>query len=120
MTRVKKAVKSRQRRKKIIKMAKGYRGARGNLLKQASEAVDRALKYAYRGRKQRKRDFRKLWIQRINAAARLHGLNYSRFINGLKKAQVQVDRKVLAGLAYSDPEAFSQFATIAKEALAQN
>ncbi|MCX7823774.1 MAG: 50S ribosomal protein L20 [Syntrophobacterales bacterium] len=120
MTRVKKAVKSRRRRKEIIKMAKGYRGARGNLLKQASEAVDRALKYAYKGRKQKKRDFRKLWIQRINAAARLSGLTYARLINGLKKAKVEIDRKVLAGLAYSDPEAFSKLVNVAKEALDQS
>jgi len=120
MTRVKKAVKSRRRRKEIIKMAKGYRGARGRLWEQASEAVDRALKYAYKGRKQKKRDFRKLWIQRINAAARLNGLSYSKLISGLKKAQVVIDRKVLAGLAYNDPEAFARIAERAKEALAQS
>ncbi len=117
MARVKKAVKSRRRRKKILKMAKGYRGARGHLLRQASEAVDRALKYAYRDRRRKKREFRKLWIQRINAAARLNGLTYSKFIEGLKKAKVALDRKVLAGLAYSDMEAFKRLVNIAKEAL---
>ncbi len=117
MPRVKKAVKSRRRRKKILKMAKGYRGARGKLLRQASESVVRAFKYAYRDRRRKKRDFRRLWIQRINAAARQHGLSYSRFIHGLKKADVAMDRKVLAGLAVNDPEAFAQLANIAKEAL---
>ncbi len=117
MPRVKKAVKSRRRRKKILKMAKGYRGARGKLLRQASESVVRALKYAYRDRRRKKRDFRRLWIQRINAAARQHGLSYSRFIHGLKKADIAMDRKVLAGLAVNDPEAFAQLANIAKEVL---
>lgn len=116
MPRVKKAVKSRQRRKKILSMAKGYRGGRGTLLRSASETVDRALKFAYRDRRVRKRTFRSLWIMRINAAAREHGLSYSRFITGLKKANVTMDRKVLAGLAVSDPAAFARLAQIAKEA----
>ncbi len=116
MPRVKKAVKSRERRKKILKMAKGYRGGRGTLLRTASETVDRALKFAYRDRKTRKRNFRSLWIMRINAAAREHGLSYSRFISGLTKANVAMDRKVLAGLAISDPAAFAKLAQIAKEA----
>lgn len=116
MPRVKKAVKSRKRRKKTIDLAKGYRGGRGTLLRTTLETVDRALKFAYRDRKVRKRDFRSLWIMRINAAARLHGLSYSRFINGLKKAQVELDRKALAALAVSDPEAFGKLAQIAKEA----
>lgn len=116
MSRVKKAVKSRERRKKILKMAKGYRGGRGTLLRTASETVDRALKFAYRDRKVRKRTFRSLWIMRINAAVREHDLSYSRFINGLKKANVTMDRKVLAGLALSDPVAFAKLAQIAKEA----
>jgi len=116
MPRVKKSVKSRQRRKKILSAAKGYRGGRGTLLRTASETVDRALKFAYRDRRTKKRTFRSLWIMRINAAARQHGLSYSRFIDGLKKANVELDRKVLAGLALSDPEAFARLAEIAKQA----
>jgi len=116
MPRVKKSVKSRQRRKKILSAAKGYRGGRGTLLRTASETVDRALKFAYRDRRTKKRTFRSLWIMRINAAARQHGLSYSRFIDGLKKANVELDRKVLAGLAVSDPEAFARLAEIAKQA----
>jgi len=116
MPRVKKAVKSRQRRKNTINMAKGYRGGRGVLLRTTTETVERALKFAYRDRKVRKRDFRSLWIMRINAAARLHGLSYSRFMNGLKKADVGLDRKALAALAVSDPEAFAKLVQIAKEA----
>lgn len=116
MPRVKKAVKSRQRRKKILDMAKGYRGGRGKLLRSASETVERALKFAYRDRKVRKRSFRSLWIMRINAAARQHDLSYSKFMNGLKKANVTMDRKVLAGLAMSDPTAFAHLVQIAKEA----
>lgn len=116
MPRVKKSVKSRQRRKKILAAAKGYRGGRGKLIRTASETVDRALKFAYRDRKARKRSFRSLWIMRINAAARQHGLSYSRLINGLKKAEVDLDRKVLAGLAVSDPQAFARLAEIAKQA----
>jgi len=116
MPRVKKAVKSRQRRKNILDRAKGFRGGRGKLLRSASETVDRSLKFAYRDRKVRKREFRSLWIMRINAAARQHGLSYSRFMNGLKKASVEMDRKVLAGLAATDPKAFEKLAEIAKEA----
>ena len=116
MPRVKKAVKSRQRRKRILNMAKGYRGGRGKLLRTAAETVDRALKFAYRDRKVRKRTFRSLWIIRINAAARLHELSYSRFMNGLKKANVILDRKVLASLAVTDPQSFARLAQIAKEA----
>ena len=116
MPRVKKAVKSRQRRKKILDMAKGYRGGRGKLFRTATETVDRALKFAYRDRKVRKRTFRSLWIMRINAAARLHELSYSRFMNGLKKANIILDRKVLASLAVTDPQAFARLAQIAKEA----
>ncbi|MBW1975821.1 MAG: 50S ribosomal protein L20 [Deltaproteobacteria bacterium] len=117
MPRVKKAVKSRRRRKKILKMAKGYRGARGKLYRQANESVIRGLKYAYRDRRRKKRDFRRLWIQRINAAAREHGMSYSVFIHGLKKANINMDRKVLAGLAMNDPEAFAEIAKVVKEAL---
>jgi len=116
MPRVKKAVKSRARRKKILNMAKGYRGGRGKLLRSASETVARALRFAYRDRKVRKREFRSLWIMRINAAARQHDLSYSKLMNGLKKANVALDRKALAALAIADPQAFSQLAQIAKEA----
>jgi large subunit ribosomal protein L20 len=116
MPRVKKAVKSRKGRKKILDMAKGYRGGRGTLVRTSSETVDRALKFAYRDRKVRKRSFRSLWIMRINAAARLHGISYSRFMNGLQKAQVELDRKALASLAVADPQAFAKLAAIAKEA----
>ncbi|MEJ5348557.1 MAG: 50S ribosomal protein L20 [Desulfosoma sp.] len=116
MPRVKKAVKSRQRRKKILHMAKGYRGGRSKLLRTAKETVQRALVYAYRDRRARKRDFRSLWIMRINAAARQHGMSYSRFMDGLKKADVNLDRKVLASLAVHDPNAFAKLVALAKEA----
>ncbi len=116
MPRVKKAVKSRERRKKILSLAKGYRGGRSRLLRSASETVDRALKFAYRDRKARKRSFRSLWIVRINAAARQHDLSYSVFMNALKKANVTMDRKALANLAMNDPAAFAKLAQIAKEA----
>lgn len=116
MPRVKKAVKSRARRKKILAAAKGFRGGRSVLIRTASETVDRALKFAYRDRKVRKRDFRSLWIMRINAGAREHDLSYSRFMNGLKKANIDLDRKALANLAATNPEAFAELARIAKEA----
>jgi large subunit ribosomal protein L20 len=116
MPRVKKAVKSRERRKKVLSAAKGFRGGRGTLIRTAQETVDRALKFAYRDRKVRKREFRSLWIMRINAAAREHDLSYSRFMNGLKKASITLDRKALANLAISNPEAFAELAKIAKEA----
>lgn len=116
MPRVKKAVKSRERRKKVLVAAKGYRGGRGTLIRTALETVDRALKFAYRDRKVRKREFRSLWIMRINAAAREHDLSYSRFMNGLKKASITLDRKALASLAATNPEAFAELAKIAKEA----
>ena len=116
MPRVNKAVKSRERRKKVLSAAKGYRGGRGTLIRTAQETVDRALKFAYRDRKVRKREFRSLWIMRINAAAREHDLSYSRFMNGLKKASITLDRKALANLAVSNPEAFAELAKIAKEA----
>ena len=116
MPRVNKAVKSRERRKKVLSAAKGYRGGRGTLIRTALETVDRALKFAYRDRKVRKREFRSLWIMRINAAAREHDLSYSRFMNGLKKASITLDRKALANLAVSNPEAFAELAKIAKEA----
>ena len=118
MPRVKGGFKARRRHKKILKMAKGYRGGRSKLFRSAVETVDRALNYAYRDRRVRKRDFRRLWIVRINAAARLHGLSYSRFIAGLTQAKVEVDRKILADIAVNDPAAFGKFADIASAALA--
>lgn len=115
MPRVKKAVKSRERRKKILEQAKGFRGGRRTLIRSASETVDRALRFAYRDRKTRKREFRALWIMRINAAARANGLSYSRFMSGLKKANIDMDRKALAGLAVADPAAFAKLAEMAKQ-----
>lgn len=114
MPRVKRGFKARRRRNKVLKLAKGYRGARSKLFRSATEAVDRALNYAFRDRKVKKRDFRALWITRINAASRLNGLSYSKLIHGLKKASVEIDRKVLADLAVSDPRGFSEIASIAK------
>jgi large subunit ribosomal protein L20 len=108
MPRVKRGNKRKNRRKKILKLAKGYRGARSKLFRTASEAVDRALNYAYRDRRARKREFRGLWVTRINAAARLNGTTYSRLIQGLKNAKVSIDRKILAELAVSDPIGFSK------------
>jgi large subunit ribosomal protein L20 len=98
----------------VLKLAKGYRGARSKLFRSATEAVDRALNYAFRDRRVKKRDFRSLWITRINAASRLNGLSYSRFIFGLKKANVEIDRKVLADIAVSDPKGFTEIASLAK------
>ena len=115
MPRVKRGVAAHRRRKRILKRAKGYRGTRSKLHGVAREAVERAGAYAYRDRKQRKRDFRALWIARINAAAREHGLSYSRMISGLKGAGVEVDRKILAQFAMSDPKAFAQLAEVAKQ-----
>ena len=114
MPRVKRGVAARRRKNRILKQAKGYRGGRGNLLKSAREAVERGWKYAYRDRKQRKRQFRSLWIARINAAAREHDLSYSTFMHGLKQAGVELDRKVLAELAVRDPKAFGSLAELAK------
>ena len=108
---------AKQRRKKILKRAKGFVGGRGNQYVAAKEAVDRALAYAYRDRRNKKRDFRRLWITRINAAARINGLSYSHFINGLKKAEIEVDRKMLADLAVHDAGAFAKLAEAAKTAL---
>ncbi|OGJ86600.1 MAG: 50S ribosomal protein L20 [Candidatus Raymondbacteria bacterium RifOxyA12_full_50_37] len=115
MPRVKKSVPSRARRKKIIKKAKGYYGMRKNTFKLAKEAVERAMRYSYRDRRRRKRDFRSLWIVRINAAAKLFGLSYSRFISGLQKAGISLNRKVLADLAVSDKKAFEQLAALVKQ-----
>ena len=110
MARVTNAPQSRRRRKKILKAAKGYRGGRSRLLKAATVAVMRSRQYAYRDRKKRKGDFRRLWIIRINAATREHGLSYSTFITGLKKAGISLDRKILAEMAVSDPQGFSELA----------
>jgi large subunit ribosomal protein L20 len=115
--RVKRGFKARRRRKKVLKLAKGYRGGRSKLFRTAADAVDKALMYAYRDRRVRKRDFRKLWIARINAAARMNNLSYSKFIHGLKLAGVELDRKVLAELAISDPMGFTQIASLASEQL---
>jgi large subunit ribosomal protein L20 len=118
MPRVKRAVTGKKKRRKILKMAKGFFGARSRLIRTATEAVERSMKYAFGDRRVRKRDFRKLWIVRINAAARLNDIAYSRLINGMKKAHIEIDRKVLADLAVHDARAFSQIVTIAKESLA--
>ena len=117
MPRTKHSVASHKRKKKILKQAKGYVGGRGNLYRTAREAVDRALSYAYRDRRARKRDFRKLWIARINAAARMNGLSYSRFINGLKKSDIEINRKLLSEIAVNDADGFAKLAEIAKESL---
>lgn len=118
MPRVKRGVASRARRKKVLKAAKGYYGARSRTFKVAKQAVIRAGQYAYRDRRQRKRQFRALWIVRINAEARLHGLSYSRLMAGLKKASIEVDRKVLADLALNEKETFAALAARARDALA--
>ncbi len=118
MSRVKRGVVAAKGRKRILKLAKGYYGARSKLVRTAKEAVDKAGVYAYIGRKQRKREFRRLWIARINAACRQQGLSYSRFIAGLKSAGVEMDRKVIAELAVSDPTAFTELVKKAKEAVA--
>lgn len=114
MARVKGGVTARKRHKKVLKQAKGYYGAKSKLYRPANQAVMKSLNYAYSGRKQRKRDFRKLWISRINAAARLNGMNYSTFISGLKKANIEVNRKVLSEMAIHDPEGFTKLVEIAK------
>ena len=107
MSRVKRGFKARRRRNKVLKLAKGFRGARSKLFRSATEAVDRALNYAYRDRRVRKRDFRALWIARINAASRDNGLSYSRLIHGMKQAEIAIDRKILAQLAVTDPNGFT-------------
>ena len=112
MPRVKRGFKARRRRNKVLKAAKGYRGGLSKQFRTASVAVDRAGMYAYRDRRNRKREFRKLWIIRINAAARENGLSYSRLISGLQKAGVSLDRKILADIAVRDPAAFSQLASM--------
>ena len=114
MPRVKRGFKARRRRNKVLKEAKGYRGGHGKLFKTASTSVDRAGMYAYRDRRARKRDFRKLWIIRINAAARENGVSYSRLIGGLQDAGIDLDRKVLADMAVNDPTAFSEVVQMVK------
>ncbi|OQY52948.1 MAG: 50S ribosomal protein L20 [Desulfobacteraceae bacterium 4572_89] len=109
--RVTRGFKARRRRNKVLKLAKGFRGGRSKLFRTAADAVDKALMYAYRDRRVRKRDFRKLWIVRINAGARMNSLSYSKFMNGLKLAGCELDRKVLADLAVCDPSGFSQLAS---------
>jgi len=117
MPRTKHGVPSKSRKKKVLKRAKGYFGSRHTLYRPAREAVNRALVYAYRDRRARKRDFRKLWIVRINAAARLNGLSYNCFIDGLRKSNIEINRKVLAELAINDATGFARLAEIVKESL---
>ena len=112
--RVKRSIHARKKRRSVLKLAKGYFGARSRLYRTATEAVERAMKYSYRDRRVRKRDFRKLWIARINDAARMNGITYSRLISGIKNAGVDLDRKMLAELAVNDPGAFSKIVGIAK------
>lgn len=117
MTRVKRSVRTKARHKKILKLARGYFGNKSKLFKVANQAVMKSLSYAYRDRRNKKREFRKLWITRINAAARLNGLSYSRFMNGLHRAQISLDRKVLADIAVQDPTGFAALCLKAKAAL---
>jgi large subunit ribosomal protein L20 len=120
MVRVKTGVATHKRRKKVLRAARGFRGGRSKLFRTAKETLLRAGAFAYRDRRQRKRQFRKLWIQRINAAARSHGMIYSHFINGLNKAGVKIDRKMLADMAVTDPASFQQLVEKAQAALSQN
>ena len=117
MARVKRGVTAHAKHKKVLKAAKGFYGRRKNTIRIAKQAVEKSLQYAYRDRKNRKRSFRALWIQRINAGVREHGLTYSQFINGIKKAGIEIDRKVLAELAGQEPAAFAQLCRQAQEAL---
>ena len=117
MARVKGAMMTRKRRKKILKLSKGYFGAKSKLFRTANEAVMKSLRYAYIGRKHKKRDFRRLWITRISAATQANGMNYSTFMNGLKKAGVDINRKMLAEMAVNDKAAFTQLTETAKKAL---
>ena len=118
MSRATNNVAARARHNKVLKGAKGYRGGKSRLYKTAKEAVERSMVYAFRDRKAKKRDYRKLWIMRINAAARLHGMSYSTFIHGLKASHIDIDRKVLADLAVKDAEGFAKLAAAAKQAAA--
>ena len=115
MARVKRGVSTRKRHNKVLKAAKGYYGSKSKLFKTANQAVMKSLNYSYVGRKLRKRDFRKLWIARINAAARQNGMSYSKFINGLKKSNIEVNRKMLSEMAIHDSEGFAKLVAIAKE-----
>jgi large subunit ribosomal protein L20 len=115
VARVKRAVNAQKKRRETLELASGYRGQRSRLYRKAKEQVSHSLGYAYRDRRARKGEFRKLWIQRINAAARANGITYNRFIQGLREAGVEVDRKILADLAVNDPGAFAQLVTLAKE-----
>ena len=117
MARVKGAMSTRKRHKKILKLAKGYRGAKSKLYRVANQAVMKSLSYAYVGRKLKKRDFRSLWITRISAACKMNGINYSRFMNGLKKANIEINRKMLSEIAINDPAAFTQLVETAKSNL---
>ena len=115
MPRVTSAVRRKKRKKSILKLAKGFRGGRSKLFRTATEAVDRSLRFAYRDRKLRKREFRRLWIARINAAARLHGISYSRLMDGIQKAGIGMNRKILADMAVSDARGFTRIVEMAKE-----
>ena len=117
MARVKGAMATRKRRKRVLKLAKGYRGAKSKLFRTAKEAVMKSLSYAYIGRKQKKRDFRRLWITRISAACKINGTTYSKFMNGLKKAEINMNRKMLSEIAIADPEAFTALVEKANAAL---
>lgn len=117
MARIKGALTTRKRHKKILKLAKGYRGAKSKLYRTANEAVMKSLVYAYIGRKQKKREFRRMWIARISAAAKMNGMNYSRFMNGLKKANIDINRKMLSEIAIADPAAFTALVEKSKAAL---
>lgn len=116
MARVKGAVNTRKKHKKVLKLAKGYRGGKSKLYRTASQAVMKSLKYAYIGRKQKKRNFRRMWITRISAAAKMNGMNYSTFMNGLKKANIDINRKMLSEIAIADPKAFTALVEKAKSA----
>lgn len=116
MARVKRGVQTRARHKKVLKSAKGYYGSKSTLYRTANEAVMKSMSYAYIGRKQRKRDFRKLWIARINAATRINGLSYSKFMHGLKKANIDMNRKMLSEMAIHDPAGFAELVELAKNA----
>ena len=113
--RVKRGYKARRRRKKVLKLARGFRGGRSKLFRTAADAVDKALMYAYRDRRAKKRDFRRLWIARINAAVRMNNMSYSKFIHGLKLAGIELDRKILADLAVSDPSGFAKIVNVAAQ-----
>ncbi len=114
MSRIKRSVNARKRRRKVLKLAKGFFGARSRLLRTATEAVNKAMKYAYRDRRARKREFRQLWIARISAAASINDISYSRLIDGMKKSDVALDRKILAELAVNDPQGFAHIVALAK------